>query len=387
MALKNAYKNKLMGARTTPLSSYTKVDDTDPLAPTDNNGERDKYNLGIASLDKEKTNQNIYDAYNAYQNSPLNLGNLWNGMVNNVKQNAVNTVAERNNAAASEATNPKWRDIQSMIDMKTANPKAELQTAMQRAQSASNEYLKALGLAGSGMGQSQLSDIGVQYQNALSKINQTAQDEVNNQLAKDLEDAVANGRYSARDAQDFIRQYGEQTGNTESYKNIAENYGATYEQEAENVFNNLKDIIDNETYELADKSNVNVTPGQKLYATQLREKLNEAYSSGNQEEFYNILDKNVDFLQNLKTPENDKSNGNDYENVIDKSYIHTSEEAFRYELNLIKENTTYKYKGNNGNEVYVKKLPPINGERKFVCTVNGKEYETDFNGVLNALYH
>lgn len=376
MALKNAYKNKLMGARTTPLSSYTKVDDTDPLAPTDNNGERDKYNLGIASLDKEKTNQNIYDAYNAYQNSPLNLGNLWNGMVNNVKQNAVNTVAERNNAAASEATNPKWRDIQSMIDMKTANPKAELQTAMQRAQSASNEYLKALGLAGSGMGQSQLSDIGVQYQNALSKINQTAQDEVNNQLAKDLEDAVANGRYSARDVQDFIRQYGEQTGNTESYKNIAENYGATYGQEAERVFDNLNTLINSNEYTLSDKSTVTPTETQKLYAIKLREKLNEAYTNGDQNEFYKILDENINFLNKLDMENNSNSTNSTTEkieivNVPEKyQYIDKGNATSKNRWYRIRGTDTYFYRKDNGDVEVIK---------------DGKKITTNMDGLQSLI--
>lgn len=232
-----------------------------------------------------------------------NTTSLQSGLQDNV--NATNELGETNKSYSNggSSSNYAWPDIQSMINVKTANPKAELQMAMQKAQSMSNEYLKALGLQGSGMGQSQLSDIGVQYQNALSNINNTARDEVISQVDKDFENAVASGRYSARDVQNYINQYGEQTGLGESWKNVAQDYGATYEQEASNVFQNLKDIIEGDTYELADKSTVNINSKQKKYAEKLRDELVLAYNNGDQEEFYKTLDENVDFLNTLNHTE------------------------------------------------------------------------------------
>ena len=183
----------------------------------------------MAIVDKYRNKLTSTNKNNALQNSlrsglQKNTTSLQSGLQDNVT--ATNELGETNKSYLNgeSSSNYAWPDIQSMINVKTANPKAELQMAMQKAQSMSNDYLKALGLQGSGVGQSQLSDIGVQYQNALSKINNTARDEVISQVDKDFEDAVANGRYSARDVQNFIRQIGEQTGNTETYKNIAENY-------------------------------------------------------------------------------------------------------------------------------------------------------------------
>lgn len=259
----------------------------------------------MAIVDKYRNRLTSTNKNNALQNSlrsglQKNTTSLQSGLQDNVT--ATNELGETNKSYLNgeSSSNYALPDIQSMINAKTANPKAELQMAMQKAQSMSNDYLKALGLQGSGVGQSQLSDIGIQYQNALSKINQTAQEDVNNQLTKDLEDAVASGRYSARDVQNYINQYGEQTGLGESWKNVAQDYGATYEQEASNVFKNLKDIIDGDTYELADKSTVNINSTQKKYAEKLRDKLVLAYNNGDQEEFYKTLDENVDFLNTLE---------------------------------------------------------------------------------------
>lgn len=262
----------------------------------------------MAIVDKYRNKLTSTNKNNALQNSlrsglQKNTTSLQSGLQDNVT--TTNELGETNKSYLNgeSSSNYAWPDIQSMINAKTANPKAELQMAMQKAQSMSNDYLKALGLQGSGVGQSQLSDIGVQYQNALSKINQTARDEVISQVDKDFEGAVSSGRYSARDAQNYINRYGEQTGLGESWKNVAQDYGATYEQEASNVFQNLKDIIEGDTYELADKSTVDINSTQKKYAEKLRDELRLAYNNGDQEEFYKTLDENVDFLNTLNHTE------------------------------------------------------------------------------------
>lgn len=232
-----------------------------------------------------------------------NTTSLQSGLQDNVT--ATNELGETNKSYSKggSSSNYAWPDIQSMINVKTANPKAELQMAMQKAQSMSNEYLKALGLQGSGMGQSQLSDIGVQYQNALSNINNTARDEVISQVDKDFENAVSSGRYSARDVQNYINQYGEQTGLGESWKNVAEDYGATYEQEADRVAENLQKIIKGEAVKTLNGDEVLATEKQKNYAKILNEKLTQARLNGDQNLYYEILDENSDFLNTLKLPD------------------------------------------------------------------------------------
>jgi hypothetical protein len=344
---------------------------------------------------------------NAYKNKLMNMNNR-NSLQSNIQNStqpiqneSQNIESGLSNEAQAQSTTPNyanntainnygWQDYSNLINAKTANPKAELQTAMQRAQNASNEYLKALGLAGSGMGQSQLSDIGVQYQNALSKINQTAQDEVNAQLNSDFEGAVSSGRYSARDVQNYINRYGEQTGLSEAWQNAAENNGATYAQEADRVFGELNKIIDGDTYELTDHSVVNVTDKQKKFAKDLRAKLNEAYANNDEELFYGILDNNIEFLNNLSTasvvsaPRSTKTNANTNVNIPEK--YETIPQGVITDTNVFK---LYKEKQKwfkiNGEDIYVYYDGPQENGIKVIK--NGREYATDFVGLKELVEH
>ena len=217
------------------------------------------------------------------------------------------TTLNNNSADTTETTdtvsNPTsngytWKDYADMISAKTANSKMELQSAMQRAQSASNEYLRAMGLQGSGLGQSQLTDIGAQYQNAMANINQQAEYDVNSQLDTDFKDMVDSGKASTQEIEDYINKYGEQTGLTNSWNNYIKQVGADYDSSISSVIEDLNEMKNGDTYTTVNGVEAKLSKEQKQYASYVQNLLDNAISSGDRTQIDEILEKYNNFLNN-----------------------------------------------------------------------------------------
>lgn len=289
MAIVDKYRNKLMSSKKNSLQ--------DGLQSGTQNGLQDSLQDNTTNVEntEQNTEQNTSNNYWLNLASKLNgainkgVGYVTNSIQNNIND-AVNSVKNKNTS-----NNLKYQDYASLIDMKTANPKAELQTAMQRAQSASNAYLKALGLQGSGVGQSQLTDIGVQYQNALSKINQTAQDEVNAQLDTDFKSMADNGA-SSNELENYIKAFGEQTGKAQEWQNYADSVEANFDSEVQRNFDNIRSMIEDESYTTLNGTSIVLTKEQKDLASDILNQLTEAYENGDKASYNKILDKYSTFL-------------------------------------------------------------------------------------------
>lgn len=263
------------------------------------------------------------------------------------KPKTTSTTTQNNVEQNVTSSNPTWKDYADLINAKTANSKVELQTAMQRAQSASNDYLKALGLQGSGFGQSQLTDIGVQYQNALSNINANAQNSVGTQLDSDFKYMVDSGKYSPQQLQDYINQYGAQTGKTIEWESYASQSGATPEAQFKQVVSDLDSMINSgDTYTDVNGRTIKLSDEQKQYASIIQEELIEAETN---EEKQKILDKYSAFLNNPMKYTNTDLSEKMKEALRKKQWDSLSEgEKNRRRLNAIKSG---KYKGYN--EIYL----------------------------------
>lgn len=267
MAMKDLYRNRLL-KRSSEQSKFT--DGATPQ-PTTIDGSGRPYNV-----ERFGYNPDYQELKNNSQNSTP---------TSNMEKNVI-----------SNPTNSTWRDYADLISSKAANSKMELQTAMQRAQSASNDYLKALGLQGSGVGQSQLTDLASNYQNSLSSINATAQTNVDTQLDSDFKSMVNSGEYSPQQLQDYINQYGVQTGKTTEWESYAKTMGATPENQFKNVIMDLDSMINSgDAYTDVNGRTLKLTDEQKKYAQMIQNELIEAKTN---EEKQKVLDKYNDFLNN-----------------------------------------------------------------------------------------
>jgi hypothetical protein len=248
MAIKDLYKNRLTKKNVTLQPTNSNGNTSAQASTYDGNGivqNQGNSLVGSNSTQPNTTNQSTW--VDSLRNAGQNIGNKVNNFATNFF-NALQTYADNNKTAASVNSNATWKDYADLINAKTANSKVELQTAMQRAQSASNDYLKALGLQGSGLGQSQLTDIGAQYQNALSNINRQAESDVNAQLDNDFREMVDNGA-SSQEIENYIKQYGEQTGLTNSWNNYVSGVGKDLEGSITKATNNIQEMIDSQTYD------------------------------------------------------------------------------------------------------------------------------------------
>lgn len=313
MAINELYKNKLRkknaDLQTSSLSGNTSSQAStydgeghgsigvNTLQTLDRNGIVQNQGNGLVgsnSTQSNTTNQSTW--VDSLRNAGQSIGNKVNNVANNFF-NALQTYVDNNKTAASVNSNPTWKDYADLINAKTANSKVELQTAMQRAQSASNDYLKALGLQGSGFGQSQLTDIGAQYQNALSNANRQAESDVNAQLDNDFREMVDNGA-SSQDIENYIKQYGEQTGLTNSWNNYVQQSGADFDSSVKNVMKDLTDMQNNDSYESANGIQMKLNDEQKQYAAYVQRMIDEAMTTGNRDEIKQVLEKYNKFLTN-----------------------------------------------------------------------------------------
>lgn len=301
MAMKDLYRNRLL-KRTSAESKFT--DGATPQ-PTTIDGSGRPYNV-----ERFGYNPDYQELKNNSQNSttPNNSTKKttsiddWFGGIKNAGSKIINSISNAlknysNTASAKDTANDMtWKDYADLISSKAANSKMELQTAMQRAQSASNDYLKALGLQGSGVGQSQLTDLASNYQNSLSNINATAQTNVDTQLDSDFKSMVNSGKYSPQQLQNYINQYGAQTGKTTEWESYAETMGATTENQFKNVIMDLDSMINSsDAYTDVNGRTLKLTDEQKKYAQMIQNELIEAKTN---EEKQNVLDKYNDFLNN-----------------------------------------------------------------------------------------
>ena len=209
-----------------------------------------------------------------------------------------NSLSEQNQNELENTKTWNYQDYQDLINAKTANPKLELQSAMQRAQSASNQYLKALGLQGSGLGQSQLSDISAQYQNALAGITRDAQSQVDSQLNSDLENMVASGKYSQSQIQDFINTYGDKTGMRNSWEVQNKVGSLDFNEEAKLNLDNISTALQNGEMETPSGRKVKLTDSQMQFAKSIYEEMANAADNNDQAKYNELLDKYSSFLNN-----------------------------------------------------------------------------------------
>lgn len=310
MAMKDLYRNRLL-KRTSAESKFT--DGATPQ-PTTIDGSGRPYNV-----ERFGYNPDYQELKNNSQNSTP---------TSNMEKNVI-----------SNPTNSTWRDYADLISSKAANSKMELQTAMQRAQSASNDYLKALGLQGSGVGQSQLTDLASNYQNSLSSINATAQTNVDTQLDSDFKSMVNSGEYSPQQLQDYINQYGAQTGKTTEWESYAKTMGATTENQFKNVIMDLDSMINSgDAYIDVNGRTLKLTDEQKKYAQIIQNELIEAKTN---EEKQNVLDKYNDFLNNpMKYEETENLKETMKKTIAKKEWDSLSEdEKIKRRINAVKSGT------------------------------------------------
>lgn len=96
----------------------------------------------------------------------------------------------------NEAIDNSWKAIQQQIKMNTLNSKNEVAIAQRQASKNMDNYLKALGIYGTGMGQTAYTDLASKYTKQLAEINDTERQELlNAQTSKEAEikEMIKNG--------------------------------------------------------------------------------------------------------------------------------------------------------------------------------------------------
>ncbi len=113
---------------------------------------------------------------------PTTSGSVYDNYANRLKEN---------NQSYLDTLGKNFDMYRSMLDRNKINSQAQLASATEKSRAMMDNYLKALGLYGSGAGQSEYANLGANYQNSLASINNEYDDNLMN-AQMDYNERVAN---------------------------------------------------------------------------------------------------------------------------------------------------------------------------------------------------
>jgi hypothetical protein len=132
----------------------------------------------------------------------------------------------------SDSLNNDWQKIQQKIKSSMLNSKNEIAIAQRHAQANMDNYLKALGIEGTGLGQSAYIDLATQYSNMLSDVNTEERDRLddaetdyNSKISADVKNLIDNNADDETINQylQYLQEQGENTSTLEAYKTAVYN--------------------------------------------------------------------------------------------------------------------------------------------------------------------
>lgn len=263
-------------------------------------GNKKVSDLYTRNINNQKPNSSIS------ANSPAIKQQQYEAPVGTVNNTASSVASVNNNATptstaneSSSTNNNAWKTIQQQIKANTLNSKNEVAMAQRHAVKNMDNYLKALGIQGTGLGQSSYIDLATQYSNQLADINiderdalltaQTEQAEKYDEEVKKLIElgapASVVNEYLAN-----IKSQGFETADLETYQKAL---GADSLTQAKQLFSDLHSYFNSEEFD----------GDATLYGEALT-RLETAIKSGDQQ----ALDEAYEYASNV-VDNNGKLNG------------------------------------------------------------------------------
>lgn len=141
----------------------------------------------IAKQNNDKFITNYTDSNNQNSNhvtigNPYKAGNsiAGEGGNNGAYNKIVNEkpVESEKETTSSDSSDDYWKQLQKQIKTNTLNAKNEVAIAQRKASSSMDNYLKALGIQGTGLGQSQYANLASDYASKIADINADEQDKL-----------------------------------------------------------------------------------------------------------------------------------------------------------------------------------------------------------------
>lgn len=207
------------------------------------------------------------------------------GSTKNIYQQQVENL-QADNKQTLDTLSKNFDMYRSMLDRNKVNSQAQLASATEKSRAMMDNYLKALGLYGSGAGQSEYANLGASYQNNLASINNDYQNDLMNAQMQYDKDVLAENKEFRQNM--FNAQIEEQNQNDTAFTNAMnemQDIGATAEQMREYYEENKGKISEGLQSQWEKTLNIASENNQK--------ELNKNYSSLSK--MINSLDYNEDF--------------------------------------------------------------------------------------------